>query len=34
MAIGGSKREIPQGGDFPKKVGIFEAKVLAINPSA
>ena len=33
MAIGGSKREIPQGGDFPKKVGIFEAKVLAINPS-
>jgi hypothetical protein len=34
MAIGGSKREIPQGGDFPKKVGIFEAKVLAINPNA
>ena len=34
MAIGGSKREIPQGGDFPKKVGIFEAKVLAINPTA
>ena len=33
MAIGGSKREIPQGGDFPKKVGIFEAKVLAINPN-
>jgi hypothetical protein len=34
MAIGGSKREIPQGGDFPKKVGIFEAKVIAINPNA
>ena len=34
MAISGSKREIPQGGDFPKKVGIFEAKVLAINPNA
>jgi hypothetical protein len=33
MAISGSKREIPQGGDFPKKVGIFEAKVLAINPN-
>ena len=33
MAIGGSKREIPQGGDFPKKVGIFEAKVIAINPN-
>lgn len=33
MAIGGSKREIPQGGDFPKKVGIFEAKVIAINPT-
>jgi hypothetical protein len=34
MAISGSKREIPQGGDFPKKVGIFEAKVLAINPTS
>ena len=36
MAIGGSKREIPQGGvtEFPKKVGIFEAKVIAINPTA
>lgn len=34
MAIGGSKREIPQGGDFAKKVGIFEAKVIAINPNA
>ena len=34
MAISGSKREIPQGGDFPKKVGIFEAKVIAINPNA
>lgn len=36
MAIGGSKREIPQGGgtEFPKKVGIFEAKVIAINPNA
>lgn len=33
MAISGSKREIPQGGDFPKKVGIFEAKVIAINPN-
>ena len=33
MAIGGSKREISQGGDFPKKVGIFEAKVIAINPT-
>jgi hypothetical protein len=33
MAIGGSKREIPQGGDFVKKVGIFEAKVIAINPT-
>jgi len=33
MAISGSKREIPQGGDFSKKVGIFEAKVIAINPN-
>lgn len=35
MAVGGSKREIPSGGgDYAKKVGFFEATVLAINPSA
>jgi hypothetical protein len=34
MAVGGVKREIPQGGEFPKKVGVFEAKVIAINPTA
>lgn len=35
MAVGGQKREIPQGGssNYVKKVGIFEAKVIAINPS-
>lgn len=33
MAIGGSKREAPQGGDFPKKVGLFEGRVIAINPT-
>ncbi len=35
MAVGGQKREIPQGGgtEFVKKVGLFEAKVIAINPS-
>jgi hypothetical protein len=34
MAVGGSKREIPSGGEFTKKVGFFEATVAAINPSA
>lgn len=33
--IGGVKREIPQfeGTDFVKKVGLFEANVIALNPS-
>ena len=32
--IGGSKRERKEGGsDFPKKVGLFEATVIAINPT-
>ena len=34
MAVGGSKREIPSGGEFIKKVGFFEATVAAINPTA
>jgi len=34
MAVGGVKREIPQGGvELQKKVGVFEAKVVAINPT-
>jgi hypothetical protein len=31
--IGGSKRENTGNGDFVKKVGLFEAKVIAINPT-
>ena len=33
--IGGEKRQAPQfeNTDFPKKVGLFEAKVVAINPT-
>lgn len=31
--IGGQKRENTGGGDFPKKVGIFEATVIAVNPT-
>jgi len=33
-SIGGKKREITQLPDFKKKVGLFEARVLAINPTA
>jgi len=33
MAVGGTKRELPELGDFKKKVGLFEAKVVAINPT-
>ncbi len=32
MAIGGERRETKDG-DFSKKVGLFEAEVIAINPS-
>lgn len=34
MNIGGKKRETTQSQDFTKKVGLFEAKVIAINPDA
>ena len=34
MQIGGKKRENTGGGDFSKKVGLFEANVVAINPTA
>lgn len=34
MAVGGSKRENQGGGEFTKKVGFFEATVIAINPTA
>jgi hypothetical protein len=33
MAITGQKRELPVTKDFTKKVGIFEAEVIAINPT-
>ena len=33
-SIGGKKRENTGGGDFGKKVGLFEANVIAINPTA
>jgi hypothetical protein len=31
--IGGEKRQIRENQDFPKKVGLFESKVVTINPS-
>jgi hypothetical protein len=31
--IGGQKRENTGSGDFAKKVGLFEAKVIAVNPT-
>ena len=34
MNIGGKKRESTQLPEFTKKVGLFEAKVIAINPDA
>ena len=33
MSIGGSKKENTGSGDFGKKVGLFEAKVIAVNPT-
>ena len=33
MNIGGKKRENTGGGDFGKKCGLFEANVIAINPT-
>ena len=33
-SIGGKKRENTGSGDFSKKVGLFEANVVAINPTA
>jgi len=32
-SIGGKKRENTGGGDFSKKVGLFEANVIAVNPT-
>jgi hypothetical protein len=32
-SIGGKKRENTSGGDFGKKVGLFEANVIAVNPT-
>ena len=32
-SIGGKKREITGNSDFGKKVGLFEANVIAINPT-
>jgi hypothetical protein len=32
-SIGGKKRENTGGGEFSKKVGLFEANVIAVNPS-
>jgi hypothetical protein len=33
--IGGKKREVNlrDSADYPKKVGLFEAKVIAVNPT-
>lgn len=31
--IGGEKRQVRENQDFPKKVGLFECKVITINPS-
>ena len=31
--IGGQKRERKESGDYSKKVGLFEGKVIAINPT-
>ena len=31
--IGGEKRQVTEGQDYVKKVGLFEAKVIAINPT-
>jgi len=33
-SIGGKKREITGNSDFGKKVGLFEANVIAVNPTA
>lgn len=33
-SIGGKRRENTGGGDYSKKVGLFEANVIAVNPSA
>ena len=34
--IGGEKRQSPvfEEKDFPKKIGLFEARVIAVNPTA
>ena len=32
-SIGGKKKENTGSGDFSKKVGLFEANVIAINPT-
>jgi hypothetical protein len=32
-SIGGKKRENTGGGDFSKKVGLFEANIIAVNPT-
>ena len=34
MNIGGKKRENTENSDYSKKVGLFEAKIIAINPTA
>ena len=34
MAVSGSKREMTGGQEFTKKVGFFEGRVIAINPTA
>ena len=34
MNIGGKKRENTENSDYSKRVGLFEAKVIAINPTA
>jgi hypothetical protein len=33
-SIGGKKRENTENSDYSKRVGLFEARVIAINPTA
>ena len=34
MSIGGKQRESQENGEYKKRVGLFEAKIVAINPTA
>ena len=34
MNIGGKKRENTENSDYSKRVGLFESKIITINPTA